>query len=456
MAQAELPVLEAGLLGEVLVEELAGRHGVRGVDGVGGGEVVVLTGVDDDAGAGVDLAAEPLVDEGADRVDVAEEDAVHRVVEHHVEPLEAGQDGHLGHAEARGVVGQPDVAAQLLAGLVERGPHEPEVLLGGVGAGEPLAGGTLGDEVEQGLPGGPDHGDDVGAGPRGGLRLRDVLVDVAGRDDEVDPGRAGRVAEPVDQPLRARAGGRRWRGCRRARPCASRPGRGVASRPSGTSKRTSPVAARAASSWRSLASSRRRASQTGSGDAVLEPDVGADGVDQPVGPRRALGVGAGQPGQPQRGALDRHGGVLLGELDDGLAHLARELAGLLDGPLVELELADGLGHQDPSSGCGQAALEELPDGRVGAQQVQGVRRVAGRVAVADQHRHVGGQTLGPERRGGERRRHREEDDRAALGGGQDRAALAAGHVDADHGDVGRARRRRRRRRAARSGRARRR
>ena len=91
------------------------RDRVRGLDGVGGGEVVVLAGVDDDPGAGVDLAAEPLVDEGADRVDVAEEDPVHRVVEHHVEPLEPGQRGDLGHAQAGGVVGQPDVAAELLA-----------------------------------------------------------------------------------------------------------------------------------------------------------------------------------------------------------------------------------------------------------------------------------------------------------------------------------------------------
>ena len=112
VAEAELPVLEAGLLGEVLVEELARRDRVRRLDGVGGGEVVVLAGVDDDAGAGVDLAAEALVDEGADRVDVAEEDPVHRVVEHHVEPLEPGQGGDLGHAEPGGVVGEPDVAAR--------------------------------------------------------------------------------------------------------------------------------------------------------------------------------------------------------------------------------------------------------------------------------------------------------------------------------------------------------
>ena len=112
--QPELPVGQAGLLGEVLVQQLADGHRVRGLDRVGGREVVVLAGVDDDPGPGVHLAGEPLVDEGADRVDVAEEDPVHRVVEHHVEPLEPGQRRDLRHAQPGGVVGQPDVAAQLL------------------------------------------------------------------------------------------------------------------------------------------------------------------------------------------------------------------------------------------------------------------------------------------------------------------------------------------------------
>ena len=44
---------------------------------------------------------EPLVDERPDRVDVAEQDPVHRVVEHHVEPLQPGQRGDLRHAQAR-------------------------------------------------------------------------------------------------------------------------------------------------------------------------------------------------------------------------------------------------------------------------------------------------------------------------------------------------------------------
>jgi hypothetical protein len=53
--EPELPVLEPGLLGEVLVEQLADRDGVCGLDGVRGREVVVLAGVDDDPGPGVDL-----------------------------------------------------------------------------------------------------------------------------------------------------------------------------------------------------------------------------------------------------------------------------------------------------------------------------------------------------------------------------------------------------------------
>ena len=215
-----------GLLGEVLVEELAGGDRVRRLDGVGGGEVVVLAGVDDDAGAGVDLAAEPLVDEGADRVDVAEEDAVHRVVEHHVEPLEPGQRRDLRHAEPGGVVGEPDVAPELATGLVERGAHQAEVLLGGVGAGEALAGRALGHEVEQGLAGRADHRDHVGALAGGVLGLRDVLVDVAGRHDQVDPGLAGGVADLLDHPLALAAPARRSVVRRRRRPCATRPGRG--------------------------------------------------------------------------------------------------------------------------------------------------------------------------------------------------------------------------------------
>ncbi len=343
VAEAELPVLEAGLLGEVLVEELADRDRVGGLDGVGGGEVVVLAGVDDDAGAGVDLAAEALVDERADRVDVAEEDPVHRVVEHHVEPLEAGQGGDLGHAEAGGVVGEPDVAAQLLRRLVEGRPHQAEVLLGGVGAGEPLTGGAFGHEVEQRLPGRPDHRDDVGALAGCGLGLRDVLVDVAGGDDQVDPRLARRVADLLDHPLALAAVGVDpldagahgllgvSAGGGRVLAVGELEGDGTGAGLLGQGKQVVGVAA-------------PERVPDGQGDAVLEADVGADHVEQPVDPRRAVGVGTGEAGQPQRGPLDGDGGVLLGEPDDRAPDLAGESTCAAYVCLVETQPAGGRHH----------------------------------------------------------------------------------------------------------------
>ncbi len=301
VTQAELPVLEAGLLGEVLVEELAHRHGVRRVDGVGGGEVVVLAGVDDDPGARVDLAREPLVDEGPDRVDVAEEDPVHRVVQHHVEPLEPRQCGDLRHAQARGVVGQPDVAADLLARLVEGRPHQPEVLLGGVGARIPLVGGALRHVVEQRLPGGPDDGDDVGALPRGRLGLRDVLVDVAGGDDEVDPGPLRWVAEPADEALTG--GALPVDGPQATRDGGTR----------GAARAGQLGALREAERDRARGGLLREGQQVfglrpaqrvpdGSRDPVLQPDLAADRVDEVVDPRDALVV---RSARARRGAASR-------------------------------------------------------------------------------------------------------------------------------------------------------
>jgi len=79
---------------------------------------------------------------------------------------------------------------------------------------------------------------------------------------------------------------------------------------------------------------------------VVEADVGAHGVGEPVHPRDAFGVGAGQPGEPQYRPLDRHRGVLTGEVDDRLAGLAREAARLPDGDRIEVEL---LRHHNPSA-----------------------------------------------------------------------------------------------------------
>jgi hypothetical protein len=313
---------------------------VRRLDGVGRREVVVLAGVDDDPRPRVDLAREPLVHKGSDRVDVAEEDAVHRVVEHHVEPLEAGQGGDLRHTEAAGVVGQPDVPPDLAAGLVERRPHEPEVLLGGVGARIPLVRRALRHVVEQRLAGGPDDGDDVGALARGGLGLGDVLVDVAGGDDEVDPGSLRRVAESPDEAF---AGGslpvdgadavahRRARGPPGAGQLRAL-GQPEGHRPRGRLLREDEDVLGLAAAKRIPDRGRH---------AVLEADLVADRVDQVVDPRDPLVVGAGQPREPERGPLDRDRGVPLGELDHGAAGASRQCSGPAHDRAVELEARAG-------------------------------------------------------------------------------------------------------------------
>ena len=85
-----------------------------------------------------------------------------------------------------------------------------------------------------------------------------------------------------------------------------------ASRPSGSRKRTEPAEAFWASVGEVLGLAAEQRVPDRQREAVLEADVGADGVGEPVDPRGAVGVGAGQPGQPQRGALDRDGRVLPG------------------------------------------------------------------------------------------------------------------------------------------------
>ena len=105
VAEAELPGRQPRTEGELLVDELAREHRVGRLDGIIGRQVVVFPRVDDDAGVRVDHAREVLVDERPLRVDVAEEDAVERIVEHHVEPLERAHRRDLRHAEAAAVVG---------------------------------------------------------------------------------------------------------------------------------------------------------------------------------------------------------------------------------------------------------------------------------------------------------------------------------------------------------------
>src|SRR4051812_18169104 len=84
----------------------------------------------------------------------------------------------------------------------------------------------------------------------------------------------------------------------------------------------------------------------------------------------------------------------------------------------------------------EASLEEAPDAGGPPKDVERVRGMACRVAVADEEGDVRGQPLRAQGGGGERRRHREEDHRAELGGGEHGAVLTTGNVDADDGHVG--------------------
>ena len=135
---------------------------------------------------GVDHAREVLVDERPLRVDVAEEDAVQRIVEHHVEPLERAHRGDLRHAEAAAIVGQQHIPVDTLTDLIERGSHDPEVGLRRVGPAEALGRLTVRNEVEQRLAGAPNDGDDIGTLHRGRLALHGILEDVSRRDDDIE------------------------------------------------------------------------------------------------------------------------------------------------------------------------------------------------------------------------------------------------------------------------------
>ena len=270
-----------------------------------------------------------------------EEDAVHRVVEHHVEPLESRHGRDLRHAEAGRVVDQADITPQLLGDVVQRRPHEPEVLLRGVRAGIPLAGRPLGHEVQQRLPGRPDDGDDVGALAGRGLGLRDVLVDVTGRHEQVDPRPLLRVTVALDQTV----------ACRAVPVDTGHSGFDRAQRE--TLGGAALAALRKAERHRARCGLLGERQQVGRfsaaqrveyrcGDAVLEPDLTTNGVDQVVDPRNTLMVGAGQARQPQNGPLDGHGGVRLGDPDHRRPRLAGQRSCLADDGRIELQLGPRL------------------------------------------------------------------------------------------------------------------
>ncbi len=99
MAETHLFLGQTGQESQLLVDEVGGEHGVGGLHSVGCGEVVVLARVDDDAGIAVDDAGEILVNEGTLRVDVAEQNAIESVVQHHVQAFECAHSSNFRHAQ---------------------------------------------------------------------------------------------------------------------------------------------------------------------------------------------------------------------------------------------------------------------------------------------------------------------------------------------------------------------
>src|SRR3954451_18116305 len=77
---------------------------------------------------------------------------------------------------------------------------------------------------------------------------------------------------------------------------------------------------------------------------MLQPDVAAHGLDQPVDPWDPLGVGPGQSREPEHGALDRHRAVRPSELDHGRGRLLGELARAADHPRIEVQQVPRAGH----------------------------------------------------------------------------------------------------------------
>ena len=85
----------------------------------------------------------------------------------------------------------------LFADFVKSGTHQAEILLSSIGAAEALGRCAVGNVVKKALPRGADNCDDVRALLGCCLCLGDILIDIAGRDDDIVL-RIGLVAEFIE------------------------------------------------------------------------------------------------------------------------------------------------------------------------------------------------------------------------------------------------------------------
>ncbi|KAF5059238.1 hypothetical protein DSECCO2_337980 [anaerobic digester metagenome] len=296
--------------------------------GIGCGQIVVFSGVDDDAGIAVDHAGEVLVDHGPLHVDVPEQDAVQGIVEHDVQPFHGTHGGDFRHAQAGAVVAQAYVAAQLFPYFIQGSPHQAEVLLGGHGSAEAFRSGAVGHIVEQALTGGADDGDDVGALPGCRLGLDDILIDIARGYDQVQVG-SGLVAVAVQIVFPDLAVGLDSGNC-----CLSQGGDGADDVGLGRHRQGSQIQFAPVNGFRDVLG---RLAGLNHGVGQIEADAGGQCVfgfqviHHDIGQRHLVFIDAVDAQQPADGPLHRYGGVTL---DEGLGVLG-------DGPGQGSGLGDG-------------------------------------------------------------------------------------------------------------------
>ena len=87
MAKAHLLRWNASDLCKTLVNELRSDHSMLRFEGISSCQIVILACIDNDPSSRVDTAGEELIDKRTFHINIAKDDTVESVVEHHIKPL---------------------------------------------------------------------------------------------------------------------------------------------------------------------------------------------------------------------------------------------------------------------------------------------------------------------------------------------------------------------------------